>query len=308
MASTTPPFKKVILVGAGGSAGAAILKALLAEPQLETTILARESSKSKFPEGVKVIKIADSYAVDDLVAAFQGQDAVLNAMATVTVKEQYRFIDAAIAARVRRYMPSEFGLDNSNRDAQELTSIFADKGAVQRYLRDKAAAGKIEWMSIASGMWVAWSVPMNFMGMDVPNRRFTVLDNGEGLVSCSPQENVGLAVARALVAEPELTRDRALFLQSFVTSQNEMVLELEKQLGEKFTVEHVNSDELIEKQKAQIAAGNLRANGALVNIAFMTGRYSGHFEKNEEILDEKLGLPKTTLAEQLAEGLRRLKA
>ena len=307
MASTTP-FKKVILVGAGGSAGAAILEALLAEPQLETTILARESSKSKFPEGVKVIKIADSYPVEDLVAAFAGQDAVLNAMTTFTVKKQYRFIDAAVTAGVRRYMPSEYGLDNSNKDAQELTSVFADKGAVQSYVREKAAAGEIEWMSIASGMWVAWSVPVNFMGMDVPNRRFTVLDDGEGLVSCSPQENVGLAVVRALVAEPELTRNRTLFLQSFVTSQNEMVRELEKQLGEKLTVEHVKSDELIAEQKAQVAAGNLFANVALVSIGFMTGRYSGHFEKDQEILDEKLGLPKTTLAEQLAEGLRRLKA
>ncbi len=37
-----------MLVGAGGSIGATVLKSLLAEPQLETTILARASSKSNF--------------------------------------------------------------------------------------------------------------------------------------------------------------------------------------------------------------------------------------------------------------------
>ncbi len=169
-------------------------------------------------------------------------------MTTFSVSGQYRFIDAAIAAGVRRYSPSEYGLDNLNPEAQKLSTVFSEKGAVQRYLRDKAAEGKIEWMSITCGMWVAWSIPANFMGFDVPNKRFTILDEGEGKVSCSTQESVGLAVVRALVAEPELTKNRNIYLESFVTTQNELVAEIEKQTGEKFAVEYVDSHKLVAKK------------------------------------------------------------
>jgi hypothetical protein len=51
---------------------------------------------------------------------------------------------------------------------------------VQAYLRQKGEEGKIEWMSITCGMWVAWSIPHSFMGVDVGARKIEILDDGEG--------------------------------------------------------------------------------------------------------------------------------
>src|SRR3569833_3563712 len=100
-------FKTVLIVGATGSIGSIILKALLAEPSLSSTAHQLASSKSKLPGGGRVVTIDDAYPADALTAAFRGQDVVLNTMATAGVAEQYKYEDAAVAAGVKRFIPSE---------------------------------------------------------------------------------------------------------------------------------------------------------------------------------------------------------
>ncbi|KAH8878732.1 NmrA-like family protein [Thozetella sp. PMI_491] len=305
MASTSS-FKRVLLIGAGGSIGSVVLKALLAEPRLETTILSRASSKTVLDPALRVVNVSDSYPTEELVAAFQGQDVIINCMTTFSVADQFRIIDAAIAAGVKRYSPSEYGLDNLNPDAQALSNVFAEKGAVQSYLRSRAAEGKIEWTSFSCGMWVSWSLPHNFMGADVRGGRFEILDDGEGLVSATTEANTALAIVRSLTVAQELTKNRNVLLQDFVVSQNQLLAEIESQTGKKLEVTRADSRKLAEQKQAEYKAGNVVAQYALINIAFMTGRYGGHLEKEGEILNEQLGLPKATLAEEVAEGLRRL--
>ncbi|OIW34238.1 NAD(P)-binding protein [Coniochaeta ligniaria NRRL 30616] len=300
------PFKSILLIGAGGSIGSVVLSALLAEPSLSVTVLQRASSKSRFPPSLKIITVSDTYPTSELIPAFKGQDAIINCMATFSVTDQYRIIDAAVAAGVRRYSPSEYGLNNARADAQALSTVFAEKGAVQAYLRRKGEEGEIEWMSITCGMWVAWSVPHSFMGLDVAGRKMEILDDGEGRVSCTTEENTALAVVRALTVATAETKNRNVFLQDFSASQNELLAEVERQTGEKFEVSQVDSRKLAEAKTAEFKSGNRFAQYSLINIGFMTGRYGGFLEKEGDSLNERLGLKKATLAEEVAAGLARL--
>lgn len=142
---------------ATGSLGDILLKSLLSEPDFKVTVLTRESSRGRtsIPSTARVITTADSYPQEDLVRAFQGQDAVVNAITSFSVAEQLKFIDAAVAAGVKRYIPSEYGLDNNNSAARELSPVFRDKGRVQDYLRLKEDTG-LTWTAIACGMWIGW--------------------------------------------------------------------------------------------------------------------------------------------------------
>ena len=71
-------FKSVCLIGASGNLGTLILKHLLSSAQnLDVTVLSRQSSTAKFPDGVKVTRIPDDYPVDELTKAFQGIDVVV---------------------------------------------------------------------------------------------------------------------------------------------------------------------------------------------------------------------------------------
>ena len=55
----------------------------------------------------RVIRIPDEYPYDEIVEAFRGQDAVVNCITSTQVEEQFKFIDAAVEAGVKRYVPSE---------------------------------------------------------------------------------------------------------------------------------------------------------------------------------------------------------
>ena len=94
-----------------GSLGAPILTALLGAPDLTPTVISREESTATFPDGVRVVK-AKLDDEDSLVAALQGQDAVVVALTTFADDAQYKIIDAAIKAGVKRFIPSEVGKES----------------------------------------------------------------------------------------------------------------------------------------------------------------------------------------------------
>ncbi|EJT74872.1 hypothetical protein GGTG_08710 [Gaeumannomyces tritici R3-111a-1] len=301
-------FKNILLVGAGGSIGSIVLEALLKESSFTVTILQRASSKTAIPDGVRSIKVADDYPTAELEAAFRGQEAIVNCMTSLSVIDQFRFIDAAVAVGVRRYLPSEYGLNNMRKDAQALSTVFRDKGRVQERLRELAAAGRIEWTSVSCGMWIRWSLAHEFLGLHLKERRAVLWDDGEGLCSCTTEENTALALVRALSEFPEETRNQNVLLSDFAVSQRQMVAELERQTGgEPWKVEKLDSVKFIEEQQKLVEGGNVGATFALIETGFLTGRYGGHLELEGDIFNEKLGLKKHTLEDVIASALKALK-
>ncbi len=301
------PFKNILVVGASGSIGAIIVKGLLAEPSLTITALQRASSKGVLPAGLRAISIPDDYPTEDLVAAFRGQDVVLNTMATGSVSQQHRFIDAAIAAGVKRYIPSEFGLNNMNPDAQALTRVFAQKGAVQAYLRQLGDEGKIEWMSVTPGLWIRWNMERDLVGMHVAEGRMVFWDDGEAYLSCTTEENTALAVVRALTTHTDETRNRNLFLQDFKTTWKEVAGAIETVLGRKLKTENVDGETFIKQLKENAAAGDEVAQLQLIEPAFAMGIACWLEKEGEEIMNEKLGLPRRNVGDVVREAMEKLK-
>ncbi|KAF3917821.1 hypothetical protein ABW20_dc0104950 [Dactylellina cionopaga] len=295
-------FKNILIIGAG-SIGNVILGALDKDPSFTITLLQRASSKAKLPAHLKTITIDDSYPSADLVAAFKGQDAILNCMTTLSVGDQFRMVDAAIEAGVRRYVPSEYGLDNMNPEAQALSSVFYEKGKVQKYLREKADKGEIEWMSISCGMWLKWSAHHEFLGLHVGEKRFVFWDDGEGFFSCTTEENTALALINALKAG-DAYKNTNFFISDFAITQKQLLEAVERIQGVKYATEYVDSWKLIEEKKAAAKTGDVFATYALVETGFVTGRYSGHLEKEGPIENEKLGLAKKNLDEVVTATLK----
>ncbi|KAJ4306801.1 hypothetical protein N0V88_000168 [Collariella sp. IMI 366227] len=273
MTQVNTPFKNILLIGATGSIGRYILSALLAEPSLTITILRRASpsSSSTATPNIRTITIPDTYPTADLTAAFRGQDAIISCLTTLSTHNQFRFIDAAIAAGVRRYVPSEYGLNNMRPDAQALNNTFRDKGAVQAYLREKAAEGKIEWMSCHDGGEYG-------------------VGSGEG----------------GLVRIPEETRNVNVLISEFVTTQKELLMEIERQLGEKLAVTEVDGRKRIAEMQAKAKEGDVMAAMGLIEAGFITGRYGGNLEKEGELFNDRLGLENHTLEDVVADALAKL--
>ncbi|KAI0403536.1 NmrA-like family protein [Xylaria palmicola] len=296
-------FKNILLIGATGSIGRYVLEAIVKDASFNLTILQRQSSKSRIPGHLKTVTITDSYPTEELITVFKGQDVVINCMTTFSVKDQFRMVDAAIVAGVRRYLPSEYGLNNMRPDAQALSSVFAEKGQVQAYLRAKADEGKIEWMSISCGMWIKWSMNHDFLGMHVKERRFVFLDDGEGYFSCTTEENTAAGLVQALKV-PEETKNTNVYLSDFAITQKQLLDAIERAQGAKYAVESVDTAKLIPEKQEAARKGDVFAAIELVSVGFVTGRYGGHLEKEGVIMNEKLGLPKHTLDEVVVGALK----
>jgi nucleoside-diphosphate-sugar epimerase len=308
-------IKNVLIAGATGSVGLPILNALLAEPSFTVTILSRASSKATFLPNIPVIKISDDYTIAELTSAFKNQDAVIIALTTSFVTADgkdglaIRLIDAAVAAGVKRFIPSEYGANNLDPRARSLIPIYDIKGAMLEYLIAKAeeSNGKLTWTSISCGSWLDWALDPsksgNFLGIDVKARKATVYDSGDARFAITTSVNTGLAVAHAL-KYADLTANKQVFLADFVSTTNEIVASLEEQTGEEFEITHKDTASEIKVMREKYDAGNFNAAFPILAMSFGGDLDVGYdYEKEQEVWNEKLGLPKIGLDEVVKEAI-----
>lgn len=265
-------------------------------------MISRASSKSKLPESrAKIISVSDTYPVEELIEAFRGKDVIVNAITSLSVLQQHNIIDAAVAAGVKRYVPSEFGLNNLDPRAQALSPVFKEKGEVQQYLKDQESTG-LTWTSFACGMWLKWSVEHSFLGINYPERKFRVWDDGNGHFSCTTIEDTANAVVAAL-KKPAETSNQLLRISNFPTTQNQLFAAIEELSGKQFEREYVNTDEIVADAHKRLAQGDRSAAYATIETGFVTGRYSGHLEAEGPLANELLDVPKRELRDVVKAAL-----
>lgn len=120
------------------------------------TAITRESSSSTFPSEVVVQKV-DYDSPDSLKAAFAGQDAVVSTITTTAVNGQKAIVDAALAAGVKRFIPSEFGINTRILSGQEIGKILNGKIATVDYLQEKAGENpNFTWTGLSTGIFFDW--------------------------------------------------------------------------------------------------------------------------------------------------------
>lgn len=120
------------------------------------TAVSRASSSSTFPEGVAVEKV-DLASLESVRAALAGHDAVVSTVATVSVGGQHVLVDAAIAAGVRRFVPSEFGINTRIVGDTPIGKILTGKVATVDYLTSKADENPwFSWTAITTGFFFDW--------------------------------------------------------------------------------------------------------------------------------------------------------
>ena len=302
-------IKNVLILGASGSVGAPILNALLTEPSFNVTIVSRASSSASFPSDIPVIKISDAFTTEELTEAFRAQEAVVVALTTGSVISgkkdglAFRLIDAALAAGVRRFIPSEFGANNLDPRARALVPTYDRKGEVLEYLMEACenSQGKLTWSSICCGSWLDWALDPaksgNFLSIDVKGRKATVYDSGTRRFAITSSKNTGLAVAKALL-DPAMTANKQIFLCDFSASTRQIVSALEAEMKTRFLIEEKQSGPDIKRFRDQFDAGDLNATFPLLAISFGADVDVGYdFEAEQEVWNKKLDLPKVTLEE-----------
>jgi hypothetical protein len=98
-----------------------------------------------------------------LETAFKGQDVIISVVGATAFGEQKKFVDAALRAGVKLFIPSEFSVSSQNEAVLQLLPLFGQKKELVEYLRSKESEG-LTWTGIAtSGLldWVSYSARLD---------------------------------------------------------------------------------------------------------------------------------------------------
>ncbi|KAK6331555.1 hypothetical protein TWF718_002104 [Orbilia javanica] len=286
-------IKKVIVVGGSGNLGQHIVQALVASGAFIVSVLTRsDTANSTFPDGLNVLET--DYSPSSLEAAFNGQDAVVSVVAGAALGEQKKLIDAAVKSGVKRFIPSEFGSNTDNKEAQALVPIFSRKVEIKDYLESQAGAG-LTWTGIVTGPVFDRSLKLGVLGFDIRTHRATIYDSGDRQFTASTIAQVSSAVVGVL-QNPGTTENKYVYVGSFTTSQNEILAALEAVSGESWTVEKANSTEKVEAGKEQVLRRrDSTAIRPLITAAMYHERSGSDFESEIGLSNDTLGLAKEDL-------------
>ncbi|KAF4306985.1 isoflavone reductase family protein [Botryosphaeria dothidea] len=268
-------IKNVTLIGASGNLG-------------------RADSSATFPDGTKVVR--SDYSPESLTQALMGQDAVVSMITITALAEQQKVANAAIAAGVKLFLPSEFGSDTASDAVIAAVPFFKPKKDFIDFLAANEA--KMSWAAIVTGPFFDWGLTYGLTGFDVANKTATLVDGGKARFSAT---NV-VQIARSIIAvleHPDIVANRFVYVESFSTNQLEVLAALEKATGEKWQVKYESSDDLRTVGFQKFQEGDLVTGGTNIIKATILGEGSleDHSHVAGGIWNERLGLPKEDVDE-----------
>ncbi|KAI1086792.1 NAD(P)-binding protein [Rostrohypoxylon terebratum] len=294
-------IRNAVVVGASGNVGKEIAQELV-KAGFDVTALTREGSTAAFPENLTVKKV-DYRSFESLVSALEGQDAVVSAIATVAVGSQKILADAAVAAKVKRFISSEFGVNTRTLGDSAIGKILRGKVEVLDYIIEKSRENPwFTWNGVSSGLFFDWGLRAGSLGFDKSTKTAIIYDSGNEPVQGSNLSFIGRAVA-AILSRPEKTANQYLSIASFNPSQNQILEILESETGEKWKVEHASTAEQEKIGLEKLSKGDFSAfSNLLRKHAYADG--ADHAVEGDNSANEFLGLREDDLAATLKEWLR----
>ena len=204
-------------------------------------------------------------------------------------------IDAAIAAKVQRFIPSEFGSDLENPKTRALP-VFAGKVEVQNYLVEKVKSSPdFSYTIIRNGFFLDWGLQVGFI-LNTKDFKPTIYGSGDQEFSSTTLPAVGQAVVGVLSKTAE-TANKVVYVEEIALTQNK-ILAMAKKLTPGKTWEPVRGD-----LDAMKAASDARLQKGLFDeetffpYIFMSGFGEGYGGKVQKVDNELLGVKRATEAD-----------
>ncbi|KAF4452596.1 hypothetical protein F53441_4616 [Fusarium austroafricanum] len=287
-------IQKVAVVGASGLLGSKVVDSLLSAG-FNVTAITRDESTATFP-GSLTVKRVDITSVESIKEALAGQDAVVSTATTAAAGHQKVIIDAAIAARVPRFIPSEFGVPSRQNRDTKIGSLLGAKVQNTDYLIELAKQHDwFSWTGLSNGLFLDSGLRNPWGFIDIKNRKFRLVDSGNEPYSTSSLAFVGDAVS-SILKKPEEMANKYLNIAGVTTTQNEVLKIVERVTGDKFEVTHVTGAELERLGDDKIAKGDFSAFGNYLE-QFLFADGAGHSLKGDENAIRLLGLETENLEE-----------
>ncbi|ROV59719.1 NAD-dependent epimerase/dehydratase family protein [Vibrio ponticus] len=231
--------QNIAIIGATGQVGTPLTRALLKLGHQVTVItrsLTKESEKlTEYAQnGAKIVPVADLSDKESIAQAIQGADALVCAVPgdkTIITQFQPIWLEAALEAKVKRFVPTEFGAHTMGLDYGSGV-IFDTKKDFQQKLFESG----IGWTIIYTGVIFDYALP---------NLRFfrNITTFGDLALPIYTHEIQDIGVITALVVVDERTLNHCVQLDFNALSQTEMLDLLTKHHADHpFEYEHFSSE------------------------------------------------------------------
>jgi hypothetical protein len=240
----SPPHS--ILVLGAGELGTAILEALNHHPNREQssiTVLLRpgtinttDESKKKDLEHLKSLGIhflpgdIVHNTQDELSAIFMPFHTVIGCTGMAAVEDvQVKIIKAILAAKVKRYIPWQFGVDYDIIGPGSSQDLFTEQLQVRALLRGQKTTS---WIIISTGMFMSFLFEDFFGVVSADRATVRALGSWANEVTVTSVEDIGLMTAHVVLAEPELS-DQVVFTAGDTISYGQLADVVERVEGSK---------------------------------------------------------------------------
>ncbi|GLA35485.1 hypothetical protein AnigIFM63309_011325 [Aspergillus niger] len=213
-----PKIESVAIAGASGTLGPHVFQALV-NAGFRVSILTRSNKPGAYASNINVFEV-DFNSVESLTTALKGVDAVVSTVGGAAVDNQTVLIDAAIAAGVKRFIPSEFGNVTTNPKVEKFP-VYSSVFKIRNYLQENAAAGKLSWTVLACGAFLDLVLNTPTL-LDFQNHTVTILDEGDNRISSTSLPAVGKAIA-AILQNFDATENRVMHVSEAILTQNQLI-------------------------------------------------------------------------------------
>ncbi|KAL5046559.1 hypothetical protein BDW71DRAFT_64576 [Aspergillus fruticulosus] len=250
-------------------------------------------------KGVDIL-VGDVTVKDEVLKAFDGFDTVVSALGRGVIPHQVQLVQwADESPHIKRFLPSEYGTDI------EYSPASAHEKPHQQKLKVRAATRgtrNLEYAFVVTGPYA--DVPF-YLGatknprggsFDVQNKKAVLLGDGKGRISLVACADVGKFVVHTLT-HWDKARGRALKLNSFTTTPNDILSEFEKQTGDKWSVEYTSLEQLKQYEKEAWETGEPDA--VLLTLRRIWTEGGTLYDRRD---NEDIGAEKTITLEEAVKG------
>lgn len=227
---------------------------VLVNSGFEVTVLTRASGAAAAadPESADPrTRAVDYSSVKSLTEALLGQDAVVSALAPAAWEHHFKLLDAAIDAKVKHFIPSDYTSLSTFPEVADLP-YWKDLATVQQYLRHKAGSAGVKWTVLATGPLLDCVLNGYYM-YNFGEQTALVTSDGDLEVSMTTGPFLGKAIAEVLRKSDEI-ESGPIYIHETVTTQNALLKMAEKLSGKEWPVQHVEADDKLQKGLGMVKA------------------------------------------------------
>ncbi|KAJ6437497.1 hypothetical protein O9K51_10055 [Purpureocillium lavendulum] len=160
------------------------------------------------------------------------------------------------------------------------------RGKCEELSRKRDQPNAFTWTSVVCGHFVDFGLWSGYLKFDLDKHHAQILDGGDVKASMSTLQRVTDALIRIL-SQPQRTQNKTLFIQSFCTTQLELLASLERGTKVPWSREQVDSKAFLEHQLRHLENGDKKAADEIV---YALGLIEGDWTLRADFANCQLGL------------------